>query len=185
MHGANFPLFFWIQFSYSNKRHQTLGYERKQGVPCDRLAGGFGNRPTAEFEHVQTVLCARCNGRVCFSGHGSQRTDFFFSHGPPTSFSWMRQYSARWVCCRLPSTLEMNHWSGPPPLLPHLNSTLQLLEMCTYPGGGAVISDGNRFCRASVSSFTFRLVSVFNLAHRHPAVRTSPDPYKKYRKYFN
>ena len=77
MHGANFPLFFWIQFSYSNKRHQTLGYERKQGVPCDRLAGGFGNRPKAEFEHVQTVLCARCNGRVCFSGHGSQRTDFF------------------------------------------------------------------------------------------------------------
>ena len=42
------------------------------------MAGGFGNRPSAKFGHVQPVLCARCDWRVCFSGRVSQREDFCF-----------------------------------------------------------------------------------------------------------
>ena len=47
-------------------------------MPYDRLAGGFGNRPSAKFGHVQPVLCARCDWRVCFSGRVSKREDFCF-----------------------------------------------------------------------------------------------------------
>ena len=42
------------------------------------MAGGFGNRPSAKFGHVQPVLCARCDWRVCFSGRVSKREDFCF-----------------------------------------------------------------------------------------------------------
>ena len=52
--------------------------ERKRGVPYDRLAGGFGNRSKAKFEHVHPVFHARCDGRVCFSGHVAQHEDFLF-----------------------------------------------------------------------------------------------------------
>ena len=46
-------------------------------MPYDRLAGGLGNRSKAKFGHVQSVLCARCDGGVGFYGLVSQRTDFF------------------------------------------------------------------------------------------------------------
>ena len=38
----------------------------KWGVPYDRLAGGFGNRPRAKFEHVQPAPAAAAIG----DGHG-------------------------------------------------------------------------------------------------------------------
>ena len=41
------------------------------------MAGGLGNRSKAKFGHVQSVLCARCDGGVGFYGLVSQRTDFF------------------------------------------------------------------------------------------------------------
>ena len=42
------------------------------------MAGGFATRSKAKFGHVQPVFCARCDGRICFSGGAGQREDFLF-----------------------------------------------------------------------------------------------------------